>query len=489
MKKLMSIMMLVIMTVSLLAGCSPDEMTYLQMSQNIYAHNAYTMTGAIDWDADMDALIGKFTTDPVEKKEILRIIQREQLKHFTYEYKVNISQNIMSAKYAAGGVTLFDVVVANDNYYINMDGFLDIIRRNDAKVLENTEVYKKLDLLKGKYLVLDVKELLSSSILPSGAIQPSMLTNMLPKRQQLNRNVMTYFMDYAKQDLAGYNTGLMTKSKDAALKADVYTITAKLEDMPLFGMEFIKVVLDKLDGTERFVLKMINDPLFAEQAGMDSATMSSEVKSGFSQIRENLDTTKVSLEAALLDEKTNKTYGKMASGVLGNLTAKIDMADLGGSKYFNRLAVTADSSSDNTPLKGFSFVMTANLDASTSPTIAVPTSTITFKAFNDALPHSLSIDPDSSSASYDNGVLGTSYLDVEMVNHDGFWFISLHSLPARYSAMVTWNGQAYTIGDQVLGSNEAYRVGDIGFVALSAFRKAGVDVSWNPETRLIILSN
>lgn len=491
MKKTLSLLMLLVMALSLLTGCTPDELSYLGISQEVNSLDAYTMTGTMTWDADLEGLLD--TADnavldtPASKAEVIRLIEKEGLKKISFDMSVNMKQNALSASYSAGGNKLFTFVLLNDTFYLNADGIIDMVRRNDADAVQNSAAYEKLAALKGKYLSLSPEELSEAGILPSEISPATQLKGMLTKRQQLNRNIMTYFMDYAKKDLAGYSTGLVKKSYNSSLGADVYRAEGTLEQMPLVGMSFAMTVLDHLDGTEAFLLKVVNDPLMVEQTGHDAASLSEEVKSGIAEIRSDLVNIRQTLDTAMTEEKASKTYGTQIKALVGDVSFSAELAKLQSSKYFNSVSFSYKSANPFSSFRYMNLNVQGTVNAGSSPTISVPGSTVPFMTFNATLPHTLVLEPDYGSATYTAGLLGDQYLDAEMYNIDGYWFIDKASLPGPFGAMIVQNGSTFTLGGQALDATDVHVGGGKTLIAVKAFKKAGVTITWDETDRTITL--
>ncbi len=491
MKKTLSILLMLVMALSLMTGCTPDELSYLGLSQEINNLDAYTMSGTMKWDADLENLLAAADSTvleaPASQEEIVRLIEKEGLKNITYTMSVNMKKNAMSASYSAGKNKLFTFVLLNNTFYLNADGLLELIQRNDTEAVQNSAAYEKLAAIKGKYLSITADELVSTGMFPEGALPPAQLKDMLSKRQQLNRNIMTYFMDYVKNDLSGYTTGLLKKSYSSSLGADVYQINASLDQMPLVGMDFLMVVLDHLDGTERFLLKVVNDPLMAEQVGEDAATLNTQIKSGFEELRAELDTTRQTLATALAEEKASKTYGNQIKSMVGDITFRSDLAKLSTGKYYNSVAVNYKAANPFNGFQWLTFTMDATVDGSGEPVIAAPGSTVSFVSFNSTLPHTLVLEPDYDSATYTPGLLGDKYLDAAMFNINGYWYVDLAALPAPFAGLVAQSGGQYTLGGQPLEASDIHQGGGKTLIAVKAFKKAGVVITWDEEFRTITL--
>jgi len=141
MKKTLSILLMLVMALSLMTGCTPDELSYLGLSQEINNLDAYTMSGTMKWDADLENLLSAADSTvleaPASQEEIVRLIEKEGLKNIAYTMSVSMKKNAMSATYSAGKNKLFTFVMLNNTFYLNADGLLELIQRNDTEAVQN----------------------------------------------------------------------------------------------------------------------------------------------------------------------------------------------------------------------------------------------------------------------------------------------------------------------------------------------------------------
>lgn len=493
MKRILALLTILVLTASLFTGCSPDELSFLQLNQEISTLETYTMTGAMNWNTDLEALLSAGALDTSEadaQREIIDLIEAEGLKHFTYAYSVDVNSEAMEARYSAGGKELCSLVLIKDAYYANFDGLLELVKRNDSEALQNTELYANLETLKGKYLTITVEELLEQGVAPRELMQPAQFQSSLVKQQELRKNLLAYFMDFAKTELAGHNPGLVTKQYSSTLNADVYGYSVNLDQVPMMGLDLMLYLLDHLDGTEALITKIMSEPLLLEQSGMDAETAQTQVKSTFEELRYDLDATRAQLTEVMASERDSKAFSSQIQSTVGNTVVKTQIAKLGPKKYWNQVQVTLDNPNGLFPVKNATLDATVTLDASKTPAINTPQTTIPFNTFNDTLPHSLVLEPDYNSASYDAGLLGTEYLDVDMVNRDDHWFISLGTIPEHFRNLIQRSGSTIAISGKTLTSPADYFVnGDITYIALGAFKDSSVTVLWDDYYRTLTLED
>lgn len=494
MKKQLAFVTMLLMIVSLLAGCSPDEMTFLKLNQEISSLDTYTMTGSFDWNADLEALMGDSQgTDPAtleSQREFLRIANQEGLKHITFSYGVDLKKMAMEAHYSAGNTPLFTLILIKDTYYVNFDGLLELVKRNDTEALQDTALYGNLEALKGKYLTVSIQDLVESGLSPSKLIEPAQFQDSLVQQQALRKTILNTFIDFAQTELAGYDTGVVEKTYDSSLQADVYGYSVNLDQVPLITLEFILTLLNHLDSTEAMVTKIVSDPAIAAQAGTDSARMVTEVKSGFEQIRSNLATAQLEVSAMIAQEKSTAALGSKVRDMAGTTTVDCRIAKIGPDKYWNQFQIAMNHPTGQYPVKKASLAANLTVDGSKAPVITVPTALIPFNTFNESLPHTLILEPDMHAASYEAGVLPARQLDADMKNIGGHWFISTRSLPARFQSLVKQAGAQVAIGGKPLSAPESlYIAGDTTYVSVSAFAHAGILPVWNAEDRTLTLKN
>ncbi len=494
MKKLLALLTMFVLTASLLAGCTPDELSFLQLNQEINTLDTYTMEGSLNWDADLEALLKE--SDDIDpellesQREFIRVVDAEGLRNITFTYRIDLKNNAMNAQYSAGNNALFNLIMIKDTYYVNFDGLLELVKRNDTQALQETEEYGKLEALKGKYLMFSTQDLIASGLSSSKLLGPAQLQNSLVRQQALGKNIMNYFIDFAKTELSGYSPGLLKKTYDSSLGADVYGYSVKVDQMPLLTLNLLLVLLDHLDGTEALVTKIVSEPVIAEQTGVDKEKMTAEIKSAFTTIRSNLPATRLQLTALIAEEQNNASLGAKVREMMGTATVETKVAKLASSKYWNQVRITLDNPSGKFPLKKASLDAEVTVDAGKAPVISAPAATVPFKVFNDTLPHTLVLEPDTDSATYDAGALPKQYIDVDMNNIGGYWFISTGSLPEHFKAQLKQEGTAYTLGGKALTSPATLQVvGDNTYIAVSAFRNAGITVTWDGQYRTLTLEN
>lgn len=485
MKKLLACLTILIMTVSLLTGCGPDELTFMQINQEMSTMDTYTMNGTINWNTDLESLFAN-SADlmPAEldsQKEFIRIIEKEGLKHIAFTYAVDLKNEAMEAHYTAGSTPLFSLLLKGDTYYVNFDGLFDLVKRNDTQAIQDTELYGNLESLRGKYLTVTAQDLVDGGLTPSEL----MPRNSLVTQQAFRKNVLTYFMDFVKTELSGHNPGLVKKSYDTNLQTDVYGYSINIDQIPMITLDLMMYLLDHLDGTEALVTKIVADPFFKEQAGLDGDTVSAEVETAFDELRNDLDATREQLSVVLAEEKASHPLSTQIQTAVGSSSIESSIAKLGPKKFWNQVKIKIDNPSSEFPLKSASLETTVILDASRAPVIVTPIASIPFNAFNDELTHSLILEPDTDTATYDAGLLNTRHLDVDMININGHWFISLGTLPKHFQNLVKHDGSIISLGDKALIAHEVHLSGDTTYLALSAFRNAGVGITWNDNYRTL----
>jgi len=256
------------------------------------------------------------------------------------------------------------------------------------------------------------------------------------------------------------------------------------------SLNLLLVLLDHLDGTEALVTKIVSEPVIAEQTGVDKEKMTAEVKDAFADLRTNLPATRLQLTALIAEEQSTGSLGQTVREMMGSAAVETKVAKLGPKKYWSQFRMTLDNPSGKLPLKKASLDAAVTLDAGSSPVITAPAATVPFEVFNNVLPHTLVLEPDSNSATYEAGVLPTQYIDVDVKNIGGYWFISTGSLPEHFKALLKQEGSAFTLGGKTLTSPTGLQiVGGNTYIAVSAFRNAGTKVPWDSEYRTLTLEN
>lgn len=493
MKRYLAFLMMLITVLSLFTGCTPDELTLLQLNREVGTLDAYTMTGTLDWDADLEGLLAKTDSlsseDAASLREMIGIVDREGLKRLSFSYGVNYPAKTMEASYTAAGTELMALKLIGETLYVNLDGMMAMIQRNDTQSIQNTPVYERLAALKGKYLAIPMSELAADGITASSLTQPALMQDSLFKQQAMNRSLMGHFIDFAQTELTGYTTGVVTKARDSALQADVYGYAVTADQVPLMALKLMLHLLDHLDGTEALVTKIVSDPTVQQQFGADADTMKAGVAEAFAELRAEKETYRDQLTRMIAGEEAGGSIAAEIRRAVGTVTFDVRVAKLSGNRYWNQAQLSMNNPSGSFPLKTASLKATVTVDASRTPVITAPASTIPFNTFNDSLPHTLILEPDYSSGTFEAGVKGTKYIDVDMVNINGFWYISIPSLPDHFRRLVSVNGQPMVNGRLLTAPKEYTVRGDFTYVALSVFREAGVTLTWNGEDRTLTLEH
>ncbi len=492
MKKSLALLLVLLLAVSLFSGCSSDELAFLQMNQEVSSLDTYSMTGTLNWDADLDALASVLAKDDLERKaalEFAQIVKKEGLKSLSFAYGINIPAESMSVQYSAGGHQLFDMVLIKDTGYVNFDGLLALIQRNDSDSLQDTALFSNLQSIKGKYLSFSEADFQTAGTASSPALSSFKYQDSIIKQQALRKNMQTYLMDFIKTEMSGYNPGLVKKTYDASLKADVYGYSVKTEELPLLTLDFLKVILDHLDGAETFATRVVNDPVFLAEAGVDADMLKTTVKTSFADIRANLSDTRKTLDETIQSERSTGELSKMIKSTIGSATMECRVAKTAPQKYWNQVKVSLTESPASFPVKNAWMDIAVTVDASAAPVIQKPVSAVSFMEFNDRLPHTLVIEPDYDSASYDAGLLGSEYRDTVMINKNGHWFVSIDSLPQHFRSLVKVNEKTVTVGSHVLQTPDELHPWGGTYIAVSAFKNANVTVTWDDSERTITLEH
>lgn len=490
MKKPLALLMILLLAISLLSGCSTDELSFLQMNQEISSLDSYSMNGTLNWDADLNTLLDSFAQEDAERKsvqEFAKIVDKEGLKHLTFTYGINIPTESMSVRYTAGSNQLFDMILIKDTFYVNFDGMIEMIQRNDSSAIQNTALYENLTAVKGKYIAFAEADFQSAGTSSSPALSSFKYQDSIVKQQALRKNMQTYLMDFVKTEMSGYSPGLVKKTHDATMNADVYGYTVKTEELPLLTLDFLKVILDHLDGAETFVTRVVNDPLFVEEIGTDAEMLKSTVQTSFADLRNTLGDTRKTLDETIQSERSTGELSSLLKSSIGSATMECRVAKTAPKKYWNQVKITMTEAPESLPMKNAWMDIAVTVDASAAPVILKPASSVPFKDFNARLPHTLVIEPDYDAASYHAGLLGTEYLDTAMINIKDHWFISVDALPEHFRSLVKIDGSAVTIGTHVLQTPDELHPWGGTYIAVSAFSNAGATITWDDNERTITL--
>lgn len=222
MKKKLAIVLCLILSLSMLAGCSSAELGYLKMSEEIMGHSVYDISGDCELSYDADAVkeyLAEVLTDEADKKEMA-----EALAGFTGTKKIGLSYT-GEMDMSSGDVRfMYDLTAVVDGVrlpvgklsYSVMDGIFvekdmpynlmmiaQAVLPSEKDAYYTTDAYKndlKAAMGTQDYIALvDMKELLGQD-----------MPQMMPKDFDYN-DVSKEAFKFLTDAFSGYSTGMVTE--------------------------------------------------------------------------------------------------------------------------------------------------------------------------------------------------------------------------------------------------------------------------------------
>jgi len=494
MKRILALLTGIMLVLGLSTGCSQDELRMIEMNTQVNNLTAYTATGSVHWDTNLNDLITS-TTDSSDADVIRKLqdtLTREGLKDLTYTYSVDTRIPAIDVQYKdASGRPLAALRFIKDTYYLNLDGIIAIVDAQKLPELQDNKTFNALKSLKGHYLSISLAEIAQEANNPAFAEQ----MNQSPTAQiEFRKLVTNKFTDFIKTEMNGYNPGIVSHAADSKLGADVYGYTLKVEDVPKMTLELALYLTDHLDGLKQMVVSIATSPEFqdlSKSTPSDPEEMKKGIESSFDQLKANLADTKKQISDTLAEEKDKGTYRAQAEQYFKGTEFSSHTAQLKDGRFWTDAILKLRITNPEIPLKSLDCSVDMTITPKTSVSIDAPVDSVSFTQFNDSLPHELVFSVDDNTATYTNGLSQPQDSDATVhIGTDGKSFISLSDLPKHFRDKTFSSVNPLTVKTRVLVEGTDYiQKGDTRLLAVSVLKEAGLTVQWNEDDRTITITD
>lgn len=480
-RKWLALLLVLIMGIGSLTGCSPTEQGYYNMVKEASSQKVYTASGSIDLSL-IQLPASMFTGEDALNEEIVR--KAFDQNRLEYSGKVDVNQNIFQYDFdivnKETGVRkqICSMVYTNNILYVKLDEMINYIGQ-----FCDLDEKQRLDQAFKDVEWISISDQEFKNIIPASS-QNSVTNNLLQRSAQQQKIIFKLYDGLFNDFYKNYSSNLVSKNNnkytltlrgaqliDVMKPAATYTIN-NIQDL---GM-VLKAFVNSLTPAEMAELGLTDQMKAEALKGIDFMVISVYLNRGeFLSEIENIN--------AASQEKWLNTVN---DSELVSAIEKIDAATYETSCRIH-LNITAGS-----PTNKVNINLTTKNTLKIGGTVQVPeptTNVVTLTELDKRLPHQFKVNVDNGSYTQINGISSSSgTMTVKMV--DDRTYLPLAQIAAAMGEKVGWDSvanQAYAIQNGQRISMNGILVNDRSYVQVKEFEKLGLKINWDESTRTVTL--
>lgn len=477
-KKLWVLLIVLILSVSLVSGCSQAEMGFIDLMGEMNDMDCYQSQETVNFSFSLGPALTK------DKPGEIAVAQALLSKYYL------ASTTRVDAKKQIWDSTLFLVdsdsgtqkqigsfVGSGGTLYLKVDDAIAF-----AKTLGNPEIIKQLAPFEGvEYISINSSEM-AKLMDPSGNTKTFNIMDV-EKQQALYKDLME---GLTQEAFDGYTTGMVEGSNNKyTMKIDKKSVLDNIEPFLVYSINniekigaFSKDFLSDLDAEELALLSL-------------NTAMRDEAVQGMDQLTAEV---AVNRDLYLAQAGSFAQSAKEMSGMVGDSTGMTIVAEKVGEKNFKQKAeMVVSITPPEDPASSFSFEMNTEAEIKGIDTFSVeiPTSgVVSMTEILERMPRVMRIDTVNKQYFLTQGLtFSAATVDVRLV--DGRTYLPVRAIGEAMNETVGWNPaikSAYIVKDGKTINLKGNIYNSRAFIQIRDFEKIGYTVTWDSATKTATLS-
>lgn len=510
MKKTIGILLVVVLVLSLATGCSKNEISLYELSNEISMLDAFEQEGTIEYDFNFEAMLDPDSSSYEEDLAMLQMVENQidelNLNKLYYRAFVDQEESLMQVDYYIMDndqqeIELLDIRLVNETFFVNYDGLSELVLPFlEASDNPDPELLEFFGNSPG-YIQFDLNEILNSNNAYSPySAAPIQIQNSydLKERKDFVEELQSEIDAFVENTLRDFTTDKVDKRYSSSNKADMYTYTIATDDVVDVGFDFIEYFLDHLSGFEAFILDIYQNDSFIEYAGLnpeDKEIIVASITEGFDMIEENIEEIKTSFQEYKVREEETGEIKAMLKSFMGDSSFTYGLGKESSDKYHQDVNLHLEfvSQTRSEEKATFNLVSHTEVTKGNSVRISAPESFITFDEFNKQFPDTFTVNVDYGDYTYKEGLMNTDYGYIDTMIREGRSYVRLESVPGRMVESIKWSEldqKPYYImpsgATKVFVENFIVENGEV-YVAVAEYRNIGYIVSWDDIYRTVTI--
>lgn len=509
MKRITSILLLVVLVLSMFTGCNQNELSMYEISNEISLLDAAEQSGYIEFDFDIASLFDPYSDTYEQDMAMLDLVQQQidtlHLDKLYYTASMDQDKNVMQVEYyikddANKNVSLFEIRLVDNAFYVNYDGLSELIlpylKANDNTDPKLLAAFEKT----AGFIQFDIEEIYENAYSPYSATSLQMQNQFnLKERKAFLEEMKTLIDDFMVNTLSDFTTDKVTKSYNSTNKADMYSYTFTSDDIVVVGLNFAEYFLNHFGEFKTFILALYSNDSFLEYSGIaepeDKEFFIQNMTDTFDAMEAELESVKVSFAEFKANEEETGEAKAMLKSALGDSSFTYGLGQEDSNTYHQNINLYLNFTSPMSASENFTLTCDAHAEITkrSSVRVSAPAEFMTFETFNGLFPDTLSINVDYDDYTYQMGLTGSDYGYIDTLIRDGRSYVAIEDVPGKLGYAIKWSDpdqKPYYIlpdGSDTAFVQDFFVENGIVYIAVSEYRNVGYTVTWDDYSRTITI--
>jgi len=479
--KLWGLLIVLVVSVGLLSGCSQAEMGMIDLMGEMNDLNTFETQETVS--LKINRLPSDLTkSDPAATAIAQSLASRYLLKS---EIRMDANKQVFDGTYylidSASGTQkpLLSYVGAGGTIYVKVDDLASF-----AKTLGNKQISKHLAILgDAQYISINEKEMASLMLMNTSGSQPSFNLTDIKKQQELYDKLMNTLTKEAYKD---YETGMVKRN------GNKYTLTVDKESVLNNIEPFMVYTINNAEKINAAVTKFLLG-LDDEELAMMSLTPQMRT-TAIDEMAKAAKDAASNREKHLAAIKGLAEQAEQGSGMIGDKTGMtIVVEKLAADNYKQTTQLALQISDPDNPADSLDVSLDSNAEVKgIDPfTVTIPNSgVISFSELQERMPRSMMINTTSKQYIFNQGIrITSSSVDVRILQ--GRTYLPARTIGEVMKEKVGWNPatkEAYILRDGKSINLKTTVLDGQAFIQIRDFEKLGYKVTWDNASKTVTLS-
>jgi len=474
------VLVLILVLVLGVTGCSQDELDYINLMKEISSQNQFEANGSIS--LQLNSLPESLTaeTDKTQLAVLEKFLTEYSLTYLSkVDYSNNLAQAQLNIKERASGIEkeIFSVLMKDKICYIRIKEVIDFVKSfNDQKL--NDEINKILG--NAEYISISAEELTQLSDLPPNSPVIAQQSFDLNKQKEFGLLWIELINNLATQAYNNYESGLIEKS------GNQYVLTVKADDLSGFIKTFavytvsnveklgpcLKTFINSMNNEHLALLGMTEEIKMQALPGID--VMVAEVAANRAEYLTKLNAI----------DKTNDSINEFEGS---KLVSSIEKTSTNNYKLNSTLQIKYTDPNKDKEKMDLVLVSEETYQPCSRFDVQLPAAgVLTITELNNRIPPQVSIHIDTGLYTQQKGIQ-TKVSNIELKVIDGYVYLPLRRLAENFGENVGWddkNSTAYVERNGERIDMTGLLLNNLTHVKIRDFEKLGYTVNWDPIKRV-----
>ncbi|MGI6587955.1 MAG: stalk domain-containing protein [Peptococcia bacterium] len=482
-RKFLTIFLLLMLTVTLTAGCSQAEQGFIALQKELTELNTYETSG--DFVFSFNGLPAPSSTDP-SSALLYNMIQKGLTVKFTG--KTDMENNLIDCTFTLSNdlinteQVVTRIICKNNILYVQIDELMKL-----AQVFGDTETSNKLKEVFGnaKYLSMTQEEYFKSLGIDEIQGQPLTKLNQNAFMNNKQTKLLQKFMLELPKAYQNYSTGLVTQN------GNIYSWEVKGIEALEVLMDFLKYNLNNIKDVETWAVSFI-DNLSDEETtllGLDPQ-QKPLYKTLLNMVTTEIEMNKEEYLQGINDLKIELQENEEIKKFLNGFKMSCSLGKNEQEVYTNAVDFTMNFNEEDLQL-GLQMKGQSQTKKTEPFTVNVPTTNVmTYTELLNKLNKTMEIQIDTNAYTL-KAAQGNTQGNLEVKNIENQTYLPMRQIAEIFGEEVGWdsaNNQAYVLrnGDKI--DMTGVVIEGRTYIKTRDFTKLDYQVDWDEATRTVIIS-